>query len=494
MMELKKFGDESRFAIAMNWAGDADKRDRTPKHGGASLGELQISVGGETLTLVRQAGRYRNALRWYLLPVFEWLANNWVALLHEQNFAWREDGAASAAESSFYAFRRLATATSDEDCLAYEAVQSWWSRHALRAADSSALYPDLFLRRFGDDIEVSWTARQPLYAPQGFHFDMRPGICLLPVADVARPLWEALQWAVQTMPVSNKVDEADQLRLKALIDKLSRAQNKELEARYLSDRLQRVIEENRSRLDLPDESVRIAQVPALEHFDSPVFMFGGINPDIQTEDVESLLTFLAESKGEDSVELDNLVNDQVGLPIAEPHIEGYEMAEELLAEVGLPDNQDFVDIRKTLGYFKIRVLEQSLRTNSVRGVAVAGVKYAPSILINLTHGFNSSEDGRRFTLAHELFHILFDRSRAKRVAHSSAPWAPAAIEKRANAFAAMFLMPRELTNRITGEPTSDEVRVAAKKMRVSRSTLIEHLYNIGRIDQIQRNGLRATYD
>ena len=46
---------------------------------------------------------------------------------------------------------------------------------------------------------------------------------------------------------------------------------------------------------------------------------------------------------------------------------------------------------------------------------------------------------RRFTLAHELCHLIHDRGYGARLAIASGPWAPADVEQRANAFAAMLL-------------------------------------------------------
>lgn len=46
------------------------------------------------------------------------------------------------------------------------------------------------------------------------------------------------------------------------------------------------------------------------------------------------------------------------------------------------------------------------------------------------------------TLAHELCHLLVDRSKAAPLMIASTPWAPAEIERRANAFAAELLLPR----------------------------------------------------
>lgn len=114
--------------------------------------------------------------------------------------------------------------------------------------------------------------------------------------------------------------------------------------------------------------------------------------------------------------------------------------------------------------------------------------------LNLASPYNAEEVGRRFTLAHELFHVLFDRERAKRISHTSGPWAPSGIEKRANAFAATLLMPRDMVRRSLAKDVlnSDSVREAAQTMRVGVSALIEHLYNISMLDGFERDELRAS--
>jgi Zn-dependent peptidase ImmA (M78 family) len=217
----------------------------------------------------------------------------------------------------------------------YAEVQKWWSRHALRAADPSALFPDVVLRRLVNDIEISWTARQPAYAPDGFRFALAPGVAILPIDDVAPALWAALG---------------------------------------------------------------------------------------------------------------------------------------------------------------IRILDERLQTSTIRGVAVAGSRYHPAILVNWSSPYNAEEPGRRFTLAHEFFHVLYDRERAKRISHTSGPWAPPGIEKRANAFAAMLLMPRDLVRRSLPEDALDSegLRQAAQTMQVGATALIEHLYNISMIEEIERDELRAS--
>jgi Zn-dependent peptidase ImmA (M78 family) len=106
---------------------------------------------------------------------------------------------------------------------------------------------------------------------------------------------------------------------------------------------------------------------------------------------------------------------------------------------------------------------------------------------------NSSEAGSRFTQAHELCHILFDRNHARRVSHASTPWAPAMVEQRANAFAAMLLMPRDLVRRlISAAPenlTLNDIQGAASAMCVSLRALINHMANMGDMPDESRERL-----
>jgi len=142
------------------------------------------------------------------------------------------------------------------------------------------------------------------------------------------------------------------------------------------------------------------------------------------------------------------------------------------------------------------VLEQELQTDSIRGVALAGIHISPTILINTTSAYNASEYDRRFTLAHELCHVIFERTRARRVTHVSGPWAAPGIEWRANAFAAYLLMPRELIVRGWQrqlEGNRYQVSAFAERLQVNETALIEHLYNLDLIDEMARERMRAEF-
>jgi Zn-dependent peptidase ImmA (M78 family) len=93
----------------------------------------------------------------------------------------------------------------------------------------------------------------------------------------------------------------------------------------------------------------------------------------------------------------------------------------------------------------------------------------------------------RFTMADELAHILSDRGSARTVTHSSTPWAPEAVERRANAFAAMFLMPYRLVDSAIaalGQVTdARSLARVARRLECGKGAVLEHLMNIDRIDR-----------
>ena len=121
------------------------------------------------------------------------------------------------------------------------------------------------------------------------------------------------------------------------------------------------------------------------------------------------------------------------------------------------------------------------------------LKLRPCIVVNRSSFYNGNERGQRFTVAHELCHILHDQSRARELAHISGSWASPAIEKRANAFATWVLMPRHVLiaefYTIRDKEDPERVREVAEKLQVTEIALIRHLYNLGIMHEAQRDFL-----
>ncbi len=320
----------------------------------------------------------------------------------------------------------------------------------------------------------------------------------MPVRAVAKPIWQALQWSRRWaeeyqagMPVGFREDMD---ALVARVAELDSLQAESLAGRYMPIGMveaTRKAFERVSRLDLFDSDGQ-GDIPVVERFSPAVAMFGGVSPELGFADVERLRDSLVSAHGgRDSDRLAALVSDREGEPLGVPYRDGQRFATDLLDQIEFPrPGEDCINIEAICDHLGIGVADLRLETDSIRGAAFAGEGFSPRVLVNPTHPFNGNESGRRFTLAHELCHVLFDRAHARRIAHASGDWAAPGVEQRANAFAAYLLMPRELVVGALGSGDSVEVHRVAAQLKVNQSALIPHMFNLGVIDSAQRDRLR----
>ena len=460
------------------------------------MGEIEIVVSGQNVTESIVQGDRQSCVKWYLSPVLDWLATNWVDLLHEEHFSWQERSSLPAAVACRRALDYWVSTFDRKGRETYRQVQSWYQRHALRSAALGGIFPDLFVRRCGDHAELSWTADPPPFSHEGLVFQSGAGHVRLPVAELAKPLWRVLQWVKESPPnlpeeyrenweaLCRKIDELEQLDASAF----HRAYVSQPVLQSAKDAFERI-----QRLNLFDDR-RSANEFFVEEFSPAVAMFGGLSSTLALPDIELLRDALASRfPGEDGRELSDLVRAREGLPLGTPYFDGDSFASDLLADLDQPGDADFVDVRAICNRLEIEVDEIEFVTDSIRGVALAGEGLSPKILVNLTHPYNGHDGGQRFTIGHELCHVLFDRSLARRITHVSGSWTSPGIEKRANAFAAYLLMPRELIMRhfaFDAPNLADEIGRLAGVLHVNESPLIEHLYNLDLLDAVERDKLR----
>ena len=220
-----------------------------------------------------------------------------------------------------------------------------------------------------------------------------------------------------------------------------------------------------------------------------VAMFGTLTPSLSEEDMLVLLDALrtARSTEPETPTLASLTTDMAPATREASWEQGYELALRTLETLRVDETRSgFIDIDHILRILGVDIKELHVRDLSLRGVAIAGEGFRPTVIINACAKWNESAPGRRFTLSHEFSHILVDRGRARRVTHSSTPWAPEAVERRANAFAAMFLMPYRVIDAafaVTGRVTNRKsLSLVSKRLHCGRDAVLEHLKNIDRID------------
>ena len=496
MTDWMRFGDPATLELGIRWVGDRDPPERRPAEYGWSMGLLTIRVAGVNVTATRLGAKQQLYVGWYLAPFLDWLATNWAVLLHEERLPWPKPGAAPAAIACNRALDEWMTAEDPQGRQHYANTQDWYFGHGVRSAAAGGIFPDLFIRRLADDIELSWSGLPMSFTQDGLAFESGAGHARLPVHEVAQTIWQMLNWAVSHPPESPARYHDQIAALRTKVELLRSLEYPTLARAHVPPTVWERAETAFvaiNRADLLEGSRAASGAPYIAERSPAVAMFGGVSPDLGARDVEYLRDLIVEAQdGSDSAKLASLVADRHDSPLRVPHQDGHRFADELLEDIASADSE-CVDVRAICRNLAIGIQETALETDSIRGVAIAGDGFSPKIAINRTHHFNRNESGKRFTIAHELCHVLFDRTRARRVAHASGgPWAAQGIEQRANAFAAYLLMPRALVLAHLPDANhigSSDVQRLASQLRVNESALLSHLCNLGLIDETNKDRL-----
>ena len=467
-----------------------------------SWGSLEWWVNGQNLCAHYEGTTLVPTVSWYLLPFFEWLAENWDYLFHEQrppvHFEGFNGWESLQGTSQPYRFARL----SEADVLAAEEENySWSSRHRLWSSRDGGLFPDVVMRRDRDKIEVSWGSEPPIGAPADFQFVTTSGAVRLPPAEVARALYAVLREAAGTL--------RGLLRGSARLRKLEQ-RVKDLERPVHSEKWLAIMaglgakhtawlrnfRQLRKKLHGTQASLAAwfgggdNDHLVLTGSCEGALMFGAAAPTLHQDDVFTLAEHLVRDSSRAKVP-NGLAKHAADVPLeGKPYLSGYRLAEAWGEKSGLWDRgDDAVDIESHLLEYGVRVTDIRLADENIGGVAAARTDFNPLVLVNGSNPRNVYPSGRHFTLAHELCHLLYDCGLGRAVALISGPWAPPGVEQRANAFAAMLLMPDHLVERAFQQvgaeirnPDLNQVIAASKRLRVSPNALVRQLENRHWID------------
>ena len=511
-------GDTGVFALKLAFASDPDAGRGIDPETGASWGSFQIWVRGRNLCAHREENERIDSVHWYLLPLLEWFARNWDPLLHEERLPAKNEG--ETAWESLQATRFPPPAIEDDEGKAStweSGWHGWWSRHALQAARDGGLFPDIVFRRLRDRIEVSWGAVRTAGMPDHYRFtESERGADCLPPQSVAEPLHDVLSQAREYL--SSKIPDSKRIEtlkrklrgLKAAGKARDDARERRLAwlaglgttGRGVRAGWRRAVE-NLSDLEAPPRQamLKTLETPlAITGSCHAALMFGSLAPDVTEADVLKLAraTVGLHAPGGEAAAMGGMCRGSahrgVRLPPMGPGIRigrGGPRAFRRRLRAG-----ERVDAERLIEALGVHIDELKLSDEKVRGVSIAGPQHRPGIFVNGRHASNGHEAGRRFTLAHELCHLLFDREQGRALAVASGPWAPRAIEQRANAFAAMLLMPASLVKRTLAKlagavDTKEVVNAMAERLGAGRRPVLNHLANLGFVDETDRRQLEG---
>ncbi|HMR10003.1 MAG TPA: ImmA/IrrE family metallo-endopeptidase, partial [Polyangiaceae bacterium] len=159
---------------------------------------------------------------------------------------------------------------------------------------------------------------------------------------------------------------------------------------------------------------------------------------------------------------------------------GYKIARWVRDELGVADDEK-VDPASMLRKWNVHVGELCVDDDGIEAVACWGRQHGPAILVNRSGRHSQDEAGRRATLAHEICHLLVDRSASLPLAEVFGGHVFRSVEQRAGAFAAQLLVPREMAGRafLNARSPGDVLSSLAGKYGASRELIAWQTYNSG---------------
>ncbi len=473
----------------------------------ASWGAFQLWVDGVNLCRHEELGEPMESIHWYLLPLFQWLAENWDPLFHEEQIALRESIGSQFPESGATLLRENAAAPyriDGESLDHWESTwYSWWKRHHLWSARDGGLLPSVTMRRYREAIEVSWLPDAPAGAPQFYRFLNSGGVFRSDPSSIAVPLFESLRAFARGF-AERRPDSAVFRRLLEVVYQISGPTATHRRIPWLiglgdsySTMVTRWTELSSA---LPALRDIVTQEVSGDGIVTPsthaaVLMYGSVSPNIGVNDAVRLGEIVVHDYKPDRAlkpidELSSRGDLSHEPSMVQPWEDGYELAQIVRRDfIGQPEDKplDFAPIFQQLG---VAVRELPFTDTDLRGVSVAGSSFEPLIVMNSNSAYHGRRGGKRFTMAHELCHLVADRSFGGQLGIVSGQWAPREIERRANAFAAELLMPeRAIGSMIAGrDPVPlDVVFEIADRYDTTVHAVASHLVNRGLIS-------RANFD
>jgi Zn-dependent peptidase ImmA (M78 family) len=390
------------------------------KKGGAGLiwGKGQLYAGEQALLAVENQG----SVEWTWVDLLEWLGKNWAYLLCEQTFPFQV--AASDMSTLMRELEKrwedmLETRVEDEE----EQAHRFFNRHDLAAAFKGVFFPAVFIMRQGLLVEIIRAeSNKPLRLPLskvvtdleqiGNHLAELAG-----VASEGRGPAAASQWQARTQQLEHKA--------LSLLTGLSAADLKHLNA---------------------DNDPSFWEQGQTAHFaDSELMAAARMTRGVLPLEAQSqLIERIRQLPKFNTVELDALVQAFAAdfKEIGKPYDQGYWAAIWLRRKLGLQE-ADKAQPAEYLQAWGVQIEHFEMPGSKLAALACWGTQHGPAILINKApDNVPAHIHGENTTLAHEICHLLMDRSRALPVAEVLNGNTPERLEKRARAFAAEFLLPR----------------------------------------------------
>lgn len=410
---------------------------------------IRIWVHGKNLTAHtrKRAATTADALHWPAAYVARWWVRAWPGIW--ERAGWPLPGAIADAEVACRLLdQHLAELGPEADDDLLDRRDEFVASHSLLSAAAGGLMPHVYLMREGASVHVTW--RAPSTDGSDVVFHEARGRATLADGVFLDSMVGFLRWCCS---IVEDHDRELARELRAWLERVDAPNSAEAVLRgYLRPwgvpASRDAISSLDSRLALP-AGWRSAGARLDPSCFPAAVVFRALAPAVDSDDVLALLDRLRAypANADGSRQLEAARAGLVLAPGDSAHAQGYGLAEQVRRARGNPDGS--LDIDAVLSEVGVTVESADLSDATVDGATVWSDQHGPVIVLN-SRTSKSQPWARRMILAHEFCHLLVDRPAAAELMVASTPWAPPALERRANAFAAELLLPKAGILRVAG--------------------------------------------
>lgn len=418
MDELVARSADGEIEFALSWS----SRRRPSTGAESTLGSLRVCLRDRPIW---HGADDTTGVEWTWIELLEFLGEYWLFLSVEDGCPL---GVAPAP-----APRMLAAAEEAADGLPpaeaefeREQIEAYRSTHDLAEALQGAVSPPLWVVRDGN---VGWMVSSAMTAKTSFS---------------------------EVLRVLSDVGDFIARRLDGLKDQRSIQAAKRWRQRDRYDRLRAIEAATGYPTELAAEVESV--FPSLDHHDADTFVSSELLAAARLVGPQPLTTLqpiveaVRRVKKRKTPELDRLAvhATEVAASVAYelPFVQGHELAGWLRTQPSITNGSGRVNPDDLLHSWGVPVVEVGLGLLNVDAIGCWGPNHGPAVLLNTDRRHASNSGRRRATLAHEICHLLVDRSTSLPLVEVLGGRTARHVEQRARAFAAELLLPRELAGRL----------------------------------------------
>lgn len=436
---VETFGEKGAILLEVRWSTDSAATSAD-----ATQGALRLWAHGRQ---VWPGNDLDEAFEWTWVELAEFLARSWRWLLWENGLPFELSGG-SITQVSVNLDRRwdlLSMAAREEE---EEDLYSFEERHDLARALMGAVAPSVWLIREGNMCWVS----------------TRSAAVLVPF----RVVEEALRGFADA--VISRLADIDERASAVRARWDARAHTTTGEFVAIATGLERGV---LSQLQGDHDPASFWELNANDFTVTELMAAARLAAALPTTDTDKMLEAIRSAPRRDTSALDTLSTEALRQvptgPEWYPYDQGYLVAGWLRAQISA-DSQEAVDPEELLRQWDVQIQAIKLSTDAVDAVASWGPRHGPVVILNKSGAHNKSRQGSRATYAHEIAHLLLDRTTALPLAEVMGGRAVGSTEERARAFAAQLLLPKEEAGQALASTTDPErtVRSLQRHYGVSR--------------------------